>query len=41
MNTELKERKRAVYRKRTKPGEGVRPEEVRNVFFFSADPMFG
>ncbi|XP_022558241.2 non-structural maintenance of chromosomes element 4 homolog A-like, partial [Brassica napus] len=28
MNTELKERKRAVYRKRTKPGEGVRPEEV-------------
>ncbi|KAF2557977.1 hypothetical protein F2Q68_00015999 [Brassica cretica] len=28
MNTELKERKRAVYRKRTKPGEGFRPEEV-------------
>ncbi|CAF2097690.1 hypothetical protein BRARA_E01645 [Brassica rapa] len=28
MSTELKERKRAVYRKRTKPGEGVRPEEV-------------
>ncbi|KAF8092609.1 hypothetical protein N665_0408s0006 [Sinapis alba] len=28
MDTELKERKRAVYRKRTKPGEGVRPEEV-------------
>lgn len=29
MDTELKERKRAVYRKRTKPGEGVRPDEVR------------
>lgn len=28
MDTELKERKRAVYRKRTKPGEGVRPDEV-------------
>ncbi|KAG2328483.1 hypothetical protein Bca4012_037439 [Brassica carinata] len=28
MDTELKERKRAVYRKRTKLGEGVRPEEV-------------
>lgn len=28
MDTELKERKKAVYRKRTKPGEGVRPDEV-------------
>ncbi|KAG2304908.1 hypothetical protein Bca4012_063941 [Brassica carinata] len=28
MDTELKVRKRAVYRKRTKPGEGVRPDEV-------------
>ncbi|CAH8330374.1 unnamed protein product [Eruca vesicaria subsp. sativa] len=28
LDTELKERKRAVYRKRTKPGEGERPEEV-------------
>ncbi|ESQ30363.1 hypothetical protein EUTSA_v10011541mg [Eutrema salsugineum] len=28
MDTELKERKRTVHRKRTKPGEGVRPEEV-------------
>ncbi|XP_013589984.1 PREDICTED: non-structural maintenance of chromosomes element 4 homolog A [Brassica oleracea var. oleracea] len=28
MDTELKERKRAVYRKRTKPGEGFRPDEV-------------
>ena len=33
MDTELKERKKAVYRKRTKPGEGVRPDEVRIVFF--------
>ncbi|KAH0926316.1 hypothetical protein HID58_018572 [Brassica napus] len=31
MSTELKERKRAVYRKRTKPGEGVRPEEVDDI----------
>lgn len=29
MDTELKERKRAVYTKRTKPGEGVRPDEVK------------
>ncbi|CAN8288322.1 unnamed protein product [Cochlearia groenlandica] len=28
MDTELKERKKAVYRKRTKPGEGIRPDEV-------------
>ncbi|CAN8289046.1 unnamed protein product [Cochlearia groenlandica] len=28
MDTELKERKKAVYRKRTKPGVGVRPDEV-------------
>ncbi|KAJ0242199.1 Non-structural maintenance of chromosomes element 4 A [Hirschfeldia incana] len=28
MDTELKVRKRAVYRKLTKPGEGVRPDEV-------------
>lgn len=31
MDTELKERKKAVYRKRTKPGEGARPDEVRSV----------
>lgn len=31
MDTELKQRKRAPNRKRTRPGEGVRPDEVRNV----------
>lgn len=32
MDTELKQRKRAAYKKRTRLGEGVRPEEVRNDF---------
>lgn len=35
MNTELKQRKAAVHRKRTRPTEKARPEEVILLFFTS------
>lgn len=35
MNTELKQRKAAVHRKRTRPAEKARPEEVILLFFSS------
>lgn len=35
MNTELKQRKAAVHRKRTRPPEKARPEEVILLFFSS------
>jgi hypothetical protein len=35
MNTELKQRKAAVQRKRTRPAEKARPEEVILLFFSS------
>lgn len=31
MDTDLKQRKKTANRKRTRLGEGVRPDEVRNV----------
>ena len=34
MNTELKQRKAAVQRKRTRPNEKAQPEEVIFLFFF-------
>ena len=36
MNTELKQRKAAVQRKRTRPNEKAQPEEVIFLLFFSS-----